>query len=51
MLLLVLVLFSGDGVPVAASQLACIVSTASVARMTRVPRVMVAALFVLLVFC
>ena len=50
MSLLALVLFSRDGVPVAASRLACIVCTASVARVTRVPRVMVAALFLLLVF-
>ncbi len=48
--LLTLVLLSGDGVPVAASQLACVVHTASVARVTRVPRVMGAALFLLLVF-
>ena len=41
---------SRDGVPVAASRLACVVRTASVARVTRVPRVMVAALFLLLVF-
>ncbi len=49
--LLALVLLSRDGVPVAASRLACVVRTASVALVTRVPRVMVAALFVLLVFC
>ncbi len=48
--LLALVLLSGDGVPVAASQLACVAGTASVARVTRVPPVMVAALFLLLVF-
>ncbi len=45
-----LVLLSGDGVPIAASRLACIVRTVSVARVRRVPRVMVAALFLLLVF-
>ncbi len=49
-MLLALVLLSGDGVPVAASRLACVVRTASVARVTRVPHVMAAALFLLLVF-
>ena len=44
-LLLTLVLLSRDGVPVAASRLACVVRTASVVRVTRVPRVMAAALF------
>ena len=48
--LLALVLLFRDGVPVAASRLACVVRTASVARVTRVPRVMAAALFLLLVF-
>ena len=50
-LLLALVLLSRDGVPVAASQLACVVRTASVACVTRVPGVMAAVLFLLLVFC
>ena len=49
-MLLALVLLSGDSVPVAASWLACIVRTASVARVTRIPRVMVAVLFLLIVF-
>jgi hypothetical protein len=48
--LLALVLLPGDGVPVTASQLTCVVHTASVARVMRVPRVMAAALFLLLVF-
>ena len=39
-----------DGVPVAANQLACVVRTASVTRMTHVPRVLAAVLFLLLVF-
>ncbi len=50
LLLLALVFLSRDGVPVAASQLACVVRTASVARVTHVPRVMAAALFLLIVF-
>jgi hypothetical protein len=48
--LLALVLLSGDGVPVAASQLACVVRTVSVAHVMRVPHVMAAELFLLLVF-
>ncbi len=44
-----LVLLSWDGVPVAASRLACVLRTASVAHVMHVPRVMVAALFLLLV--
>jgi hypothetical protein len=43
-------LLSGDGVPVTGSRLACVVCTASVARVMRVPRVVAAALFLLLVF-
>ena len=50
MLPLVLVLLSGDGVPDAASRLACAVCTVSVSRVTSVPCIMVAALFLLLVF-
>ncbi len=50
MSLLALVLLSRDDVPVAASRRACVVRTASVARVTRVTRVMAAALFVLLDF-
>ncbi len=50
LLSLVLVLLSGDGVPDAAGQLARAVGAASVARVTRVPRVMRLRLFLLLVF-
>ncbi len=49
MSLLALVLLSRDGVPVVASRLACIVRTAGVARVTRIPRVMAAVLFLLIV--
>jgi hypothetical protein len=48
--LLALVLLSRDGVLVAASQLACVVRTTSVARVMRVPHVMAAALFLLIIF-
>ncbi len=44
LLLLALVLLSGDGLPDAAGRLACAVCAASVARVTRVPRVTAAAL-------
>ena len=50
LLSLALVLLSGDGVPDAAGQLACVVCAASVARVTRFPRVMQLCLFLLLVF-
>ncbi len=50
LLLLVLVLLSGDGVPDTAGQLACAVCAASVAHVTRAPRVMRLRLFLLLVF-
>ncbi len=48
--LLALVLLSWDDVPVAASQHACGVCTASVVIVTRVPRVMAAVMFLLIVF-
>ncbi len=51
LLLLALVLLSGDGVPDAAGRLACAVRAASVARVTRVPRVMAAALVFAACFC
>ena len=51
LLSLALVLLSGDGVPDAAGQLACAVRAASVARVTRVPRVMAAALVFAACFC
>ena len=50
LLSLALILLSGDGVPDAASRLACAVRAASVARVTRIPRVMRLRLFLLLVF-
>jgi hypothetical protein len=50
LLLLTLILLSGDGVPDAAGRLACAVCAASVARVMRVPRVMRLRLFLLLVF-
>ena len=49
-MLLALVLLSRDGDPVTASQLACVVCTASVTRLRHDPRVMAAALFLLLTF-
>ena len=51
LLLLALVLLSGDGVPDAAGRHACAVLAASVVRVTRVPRVMVAALVFAACFC
>jgi hypothetical protein len=45
-----LLCFVEDGVTGAASQLACAVPAVSVTRMTHVPHVMAAALFLLLVF-
>ncbi len=51
LLLLALVLLSGDGVPDNACQLACAVCAASVAGVTRVPRVMAAALVFAACFC
>ncbi len=50
LLSLALVLLSGDGVPDAAGRLTCAVYAASVARVTRIPRVMRLRLFLLLVF-
>ncbi len=49
-LLLARVLLSGDSVPVTASRVACVVRTVSVMCVTHVPHVMVAVLFLLLVF-
>ena len=46
-----LLCFVGDGVPGTASQLACAVRAASGARVTRVPRVMAAALVFAACFC
>ncbi len=51
LLSLVLVLLSGDGVPGDAGRLACAVHAASVARVSRVPRVMAAALVFAACFC
>ena len=51
LLSLALVLLSGDGVPDAAGRLACAVCAASVARVTCVPRVTVAALVFADCFC
>jgi hypothetical protein len=51
LLLLALVLLSGDGVPDDAGQLTCAVCAASVARVTRIPRVMAAALVFAACFC
>ena len=50
LLLLALILLSGDGVPDAAGQLAYTVCAASVARVTRISRVMRLRLFLLLAF-
>ena len=51
LLLLALILLSGDGVPDAAGQLAGAVCAASVAHLTRIPRVMAAALVFAACFC
>ncbi len=51
LLLLALVLLSGDGLPDAAGRLACAVRAASVARVMRVPCVTAAALVFAACFC